>query len=378
MTLHEKIKLHKLTKDIVLFEEIEDEYVNNAKKCIKCNHSIVYPNTFFRISKANIIKYEGSSFKTVKIVNNKQYSLVVCDKCLSKKFKNYDSLNKSRIFNRLNDITKFAFNITDNDFNIAKETSFGAGVSKCILIKRHGEKEGLERWEEYKQKQAKSNTFEYKQEKYGWSKTQFNEFNKKRAVTINNLISRYGEKEGLERWDAYIKQQRYTCTFDYFIHVYGKDVGFLKWNNFISSKFFKNVNYSKKSQELFESFELIFNKYKTYYALKNGEFNKRLNGHIVFLDYYILELKIAIEYNGNKFHANPDFYNDYDKPNPFTDELAKDIKQRDLKRYNQLYDELGIKTLVIWENDNINLVKLEKIVNLLYKSNIKYGEYRKL
>lgn len=378
MTLQQKIKVHKLTRDNVLFEEIENEYVKNATKCRECNHSIVYPNTFLRISKNKNIKYEGTSYKTIKNINGKIFYLTICDNCLSKHYIEFNKLNKSKVFNTLNEITKFAFNINDKDYYKAKKTSFGSGVSKEILIDRHGKEKGLLKWEQYRQKQASSNTFEYKHKKYGWSKDEFDEFNKKRAVTINNLISKHGEELGLIKWNDYIKRQRYTCTYGYFINKYGIQIGQEKWDNFMSSRFFKNINYSKKSQEIFESFELIFNQYKTYYALKNGEFNKLLNGNIVFIDYYILELKIAIEYNGNKFHANPDFYNDDDMPNPFSNELAKDIKQRDLTRYNNLYDVLGIKTLVIWENDIISLQKIKECVDKLYTSNLKYAEYRKL
>lgn len=46
MTLREKIKIHKITRNKSLFNEIENEYHSTAEKCRYCNNSIVYPNTF--------------------------------------------------------------------------------------------------------------------------------------------------------------------------------------------------------------------------------------------------------------------------------------------------------------------------------------------
>ena len=49
------------------------------------------------------------------------------------------------------------------------------------MIRRYGEDEGTRRWDLYRHKQAVTNTFEYKQEVYGWTIDQFNEYNKSRG-----------------------------------------------------------------------------------------------------------------------------------------------------------------------------------------------------
>lgn len=63
------------------------------------------------------------------------------------------------------------------DENIKKLMS----CTKENMIRRYGREEGLMRWESYINKQAETNTFEYKQRVYGWTREQFDEYNKSRG-----------------------------------------------------------------------------------------------------------------------------------------------------------------------------------------------------
>lgn len=56
------------------------------------------------------------------------------------------------------------------------------------MITKYGEDEGKKRWDIYRQKQAYTNSFEYKQEKYGWTLDDWETFNKSRGSI--------GEKNG--------------------------------------------------------------------------------------------------------------------------------------------------------------------------------------
>lgn len=86
------------------------------------------------------------------------------------------------------------------------------------FIKRYGEVEGELKWQIYKEKQAYSNTFEYKQKKYGWSYNQFEEYNKKRgSVGKNNgnygssyyqtWIDKFGKDEA-DRMNELVSQEK--------------------------------------------------------------------------------------------------------------------------------------------------------------------------
>ena len=111
-------------------------------------------------------------------------------------------------------------------------------ATKEHWILMFGEKDGLKKWNHYCKLQSKSNTFEYKKQKYGWTKEDFDEYNKTRAVTLENQIAKYGEEEGTKRFNDYCDKQSYAGNkLEYFIEKYGEKEGLIK---------FKEVN-SKKS-----------------------------------------------------------------------------------------------------------------------------------
>jgi len=97
------------------------------------------------------------------------------------------------------------------------------------MIIKYGEIEGNNRWNQYKTKQAESNLFEYKQKKYGWTKKQFDEYNSARAQTLEKMINRYGEDQGTIKWIEYCERQSYTNTKEYFVDKYGIEKGTLKF-----------------------------------------------------------------------------------------------------------------------------------------------------
>ena len=71
------------------------------------------------------------------------------------------------------------------------ETTYLKRVTLENLQNKYGECEGLIRWETYKYKQAYSNCYEYKRDKFGWNESDFNEYNKKRG-NIGKLNGNYG------------------------------------------------------------------------------------------------------------------------------------------------------------------------------------------
>lgn len=86
------------------------------------------------------------------------------------------------------------------------------------------------------------------------------------------------------------------------------------------------------------------------------------------LDVYLPDLKLAFEFNGDFWHANPRVYKPDDRVGRKM-EKAKDIWERD-ERKKQLCIKKGIKLIVIWENDWID--KEEKIKNEIIEMIKKY------
>jgi len=364
------------------YSEIENEYFPNDQKCEDCNSSIYYYDSTFRNSLNGELKKIGKSCHTVKKVDEISYTLSICEDCLIKKFPIYNKKNKSRVFNMMNDITSYAFKIPIDIKDNWKKLNYNR--TEESYIKKYGEEIGLKKWNKYKEKQSYTNKFEYKKEKYGWTKKEFDDYNKSRSVTLYNLIDKYGESDGIKMWDNYINKQRITKSKEYVINKYGKsywDELCLKKSNSLKGiinrkgkekgiKFYKNLFNnilvyppSKSSQSFFKKIDLILGKrYKTYFFDKNEEyciFDDDLG--FIFLDYYIKDLNVSIEFNGDIWHANPTKYKE-DDIIPVLNIKAKDIWDKDEKRYNNLKNNHNITTIVVWENDKPDINDIIKII----------------
>jgi len=376
--INEKIKLAKL---------IPIEF----PKCRLCGNIILNSNFEIKLNKADKkIKINKPSVYCREIDNNKYY-LSCCENCLLEHFK--DDLPKSSkyYFMKANKYGAYSFGYSNEEYH--KICSYTIGITEENMIRKWGKKEGKKRWKEYCNKQAITNTFKYKKEKYGWDKETFNKFNESRAITKENLINKYGEEKGLEIFDNYINKQKLTKSYDYmikkygeektneinkskaltlenFIKKYGKKNGLIKYEQTIN----KNYSfYSNLSQRFFNELDNILSKkYTTYYATKNKEYGVMLsNKQYVKLDYFIKELNLCIEFNGDCFHANPQIYKETDTPNPFNRKLtSKMIWENDNKRYKLLKEIRNIDTIIIWENEYNKGINIENFIKNTLKITI--------
>lgn len=299
------------------------------------------------------------TFLHTKIYNGHEYRRCVCNDCIKKKFPNY----KGMLTCQSAFYVQYAFGVSDEDFKEIKEKV--CLRTEEFYIKRFGKDEGLKRWNAYRDKQSYSNTFEYKQEKYGWDKEQFNRYNKSRAVTLDNLIKRHGDIKGHIIWEKYIKQQRYTTTKEYFVKTYGEDYGLKKWEAFDKAHHMFRKS-SDISQELFYQIKRLFPENDIYFDDYNGEY--RVGPYSV--DYIDHTLKIVIEFYGDYWHMNPVQYesNSYNKRRKM---FAKDIWSRDNERIEDILSILGpnYKLYVVWERDYLNF-KSDNVLDLLYNQKV--------
>ena len=74
------------------------------------------------------------------------------------------------------------------------------------MIKKYGQVEGEARWQLYKEKQAYSNSFEYKQKRYGWDVEKYEAYNKSRG-SVGESNGNYG-----------------SSYYDVWVNKYGKDI----------------------------------------------------------------------------------------------------------------------------------------------------------
>jgi hypothetical protein len=249
------------------------------------------------------------------------------------------------------------------------------GVTLDIMINRYGEKEGKKRFDEYRAKQAYSNTLEYKRKKYGWDKTYFDEFNKSRAITLDNMVAKYGKTEGKKKYDEYRAKQAYSNTLEYFVDKFGYTLGKQEYNRVCNEKamtldnmirihgkikgpeiYEKNMNnknnglyYSNISQELFKELDKTGNIESSYYGIKNHEFGINAIDRYYFYDYVIPDKRKIIEFNGDYWHANPKLYESHWQ-HPVSKKYAREIWMEDAKKIDIAINK-GYNLFVVWETD---------------------------
>ena len=251
-------------------------------------------------------------------------------------------------------------------------------------INNHGVEIGTQKFDSYRNKQAISNSYEYKQKKHGWTEEEFDKFNKSRAITLENQIKKYGVEIGTQKFNEYcIKQQYAGCKLEYFIEKYGLIDGTEKYHfiNFQKSNTLeaymskyrdpeiaikKHNQYLKNrtkphSAPATELFDILFNqlsdKYSRIFYYNNmqewyiKDMNKR---RTYFVDFFIKDIGKVIEFNGDYWHANPNKYQpemEISYPNNIK-RLVKDVWADDEYKLNLIKTHPDIKdVLVIWESD---------------------------
>jgi hypothetical protein len=228
------------------------------------------------------------------------------------------------------------------------ETTMSRRVTLENLQSKYGEIDGLVRWEEYKQKQAYSNSFEYKRDKYGWTESQFNEYNKKRG-SVGELNGNYGssyyqvwvEKYGRDAADEMnfeLSKRKARC---------GEDNG--NYGRTFSDKTIKRMSlsaiervkrngmphsYNPNAIPIIEQYGKE-NGYNFQHAENGGEY--QIPNHTFFVDGYDAEKNVVIE---------------YDEPHHFKN---GELHPKDIWRMNLIISELNCIFVRIDYNGNITI-----------------------
>lgn len=242
------------------------------------------------------------------------------------------------------------FNVNEIEL-ICKELRNGLAVTLDNMISKYGEVEGKIRWDQYREKQAYTNSYEYKKEKYGWNEDDFKEYNLSRAVTLENCIRRHGESEGTKIFEEYVEIQKYVgVKLEYFIEKYGEEEGQEKYNKMIYQKLNNNStsSFSKVSQEFFKLIDEEGE--NSFYREKNNEYRLYKKKYKPYsLDFFNLDRKKAIEFFGDYWHMTPKKYSpEYINKSGI---MACEKWEKDQDRLNQIKENYGIEVLVVWEGD---------------------------
>ncbi|CAB4123246.1 hypothetical protein UFOVP29_405 [uncultured Caudovirales phage] len=216
------------------------------------------------------------------------------------------------------------------------------------MIEIYGEVTGPCKWKAYCDKQAETNSLEYKAKKYGWTPEDFDEYNKSRSVTLNHCIERHGEELGLEIWSSYCDRQRETCTLEYFKSKWGEDAGSNRYYNWMKSW----VSNGKSEDTVFQEIQKLLPNTQLARQIRLEKSNGTQDGRFgYFYDFGSTSDKKLIEFNGSVWHANPKIYSE-----SFVLPGGKDAKtvwEHDRNKISNAITQ-GFKVYIIWDDDWIN------------------------
>lgn len=321
--------------------------------CKECGKFLAYDNAVFHINQATkqlVTDDNKLSFLSTRNYNGNEYHLCRCYDCVCQKFPKFRDV-RFKFAHKAAKYTQYGFGVPDKDFKPVCDAR--QSVTKEKMIKKYGISEGTERWNSYCKKQADSNKFEYKHEKHGMTLEEYDEYNKSRAVTLDNMIKRYGIQKGLFNWNQYVERQRYTCTLEYFIEKYGDTIGTEKYNDFVEKRNTSNRLFGPSAISL-EMFDILIKNYKNnivYYD--ENEYSVHTNKHCLYhVDYYDKTLNIIIEFYGDFFHLNPKIYDaDFIQFKHHEKAiLAKNRWEHDKQRIEDIQQTLNCKVIIVWES----------------------------
>ena len=322
--------------------------------CRFCGSRIMTKNSkldFNRINNTILVKIPEVRYR---IIDGVKYELSCCTNCLLEHFKDCPPKSEKYYYMKANKFGAYSFGYGYEEYK--KICSQTVGITEDAMIRKWGKKEGKKRWKSYCDKQAETNTFKYKQEKYGWSKEQFEEFNKSRAVTLELCIERHGEEAGRKMWNEYCERQRYTTSLEYMIEEYGEEEGTKKYKDFCyyRTNSCGSRSYSLISQQCFNTiYSHINTTNKIYYHDLNHEYSIINNKTAYNLDFYDKTKNLVIEFLGDYWHANPKRYNSDETIIHHQKSICvKDIWKYDKQRKRNICKVLNNPIYIeVWESE---------------------------
>lgn len=246
---------------------------------------------------------------------------------------------------------------------------------------KYGAVEGARRYAEYREKLSTTRTLDGALAR-GETQEVWAERNRRRAVTLENQIKKYGVEEGTIRFNSYVEKLKYSNSLAAYIEKYGEKEGRKRWGvtsrkkaitveNYVSrgvpekeaveivlsikKKILNRRGGSRIANELFAQVLALYGGVGVYTDLTDkGEYGTLLSdGSYMYIDYYDPDKGVAIEFHGDHYHGNPSMYQPQDllKGHGLKNVSAADRWQRDEARLRGFQDKTGVVPYVVWEHD---------------------------
>jgi hypothetical protein len=255
--------------------------------------------------------------------------------------------------------------------------------SKKKMIAKHGEEEGLKKWEERQKKwisslrenndwdelsKRKGASLEKMVEKYGFEEgtEKWETSCKMKGGTKENFVRLYGECEGVVRYAICNTKKGYGNTIECYLEKFGEEEGLIKWKERLE----KNVSFGSASKESLLIFLPLLEEFKDQFRCYLGHddsnewfiWDNDLRKQFRY-DFTLREPKLIIEYYGEAFHPNKNRltgseWNEW--KSPFSKGTADEAFEGDQHK-KKLAEENGFKVLELWSStpvsENIELAR---------------------
>ena len=371
--------------------EINYSKFKTQPRCKYCNNKLVDDITWRKYQLKKNFVGDRFALKDYELYG-KIYNREICEACLLKN-------HNIEIPKKLNILSyNFEYILGIPRSELERYCFEKRRVTKENMISRYGEVEGLAKWDDYLIRQSFTNSKEYHMEKFGKTEEEWDQYNKNRSMTKENMISRYGEVEGLAKWNEYTERQRYTNTKEYYVEKFGENweeelnktnsAKAITLENMIlkygeiegKERYFKSLDgrkngYSLMASNFFNNLEALILKDfpnlsdKIYFLPKNKEYCIHTGDKAYFYDFVITkDINICVEFYGDVFHANPNIYKADDKPIHFynKDITSQEIWVNDNIKNNKIIERKFI-LFVVWES----YLKIDSFTEYFYNSTLK-------
>jgi G:T-mismatch repair DNA endonuclease (very short patch repair protein) len=180
------------------------------------------------------------------------------------------------------------------------------------------------------------------------------------TTSLDNYIKRYGKEIGVKKYKERNAKISKANTFSWYIEKYGENEGKARYDEFRNKK---HNGLGPSKSKISQKFNNLFNKYGIKYHSEYTYTNER--GKKGYIDFYLPDYNIAVEFYGDYWHCNPNIYNK-DYYHKILKKFSYETWEKDRNRIHYIFEKEFNKNatiLIIWESTKFTEEYLLELLN---------------